>query len=309
MPAEMSGDLRLAVTDRGSALADHYRLAAGIRGFEQLLLEQFAQGRIAGTTHTCIGQEIAAVAVNAALDRTRDCVFSNHRGHGHFLAYCGEVRALLAEIFGRPDGVCGGRGGSQHLHRRNFYSNGVLGGSVGNAVGVAAAEKRKRTGAVTCAWLGDGAFGEGLVYEAMNIAALWRLPIVFAIEANGIAQTTPTALQLAGSIAGRCAAFDIPVEEVSGADLAEALAAAGRAVDASRAEQRPHALVSHALRLGPHSKGDDTRDHAMLQRAWADDPLQALRRQAGPAAEAIDRESAALLQATLAAALDGSVSP
>src|SRR3984885_4759592 len=211
--------MRLAVTHRTPALADPHRAAAAIRGFEQMLLEQFALGRVAGTTHTCIGQEVAAVAVTAALDRERDCVFSNHRGHGHFLAYCGEVFPLLAEIFGRPDGVCGGRGGSQHLHCRNFYSNGVQGGTVGNAVGVALAEKRKRSGAVTCAWLGDGTFGEGLVYEAMNIASLWRLPLVFAIEANGIAQTTPTGLQLAGSLAARCRAFDIPAEEVTGTDL------------------------------------------------------------------------------------------
>src|SRR6201987_744896 len=218
--------VRLAVTDRTSRLADHDRLASTIRAFEQMLLDQFARGRVAGTTHTCIGQEIAAVAVTAALDRARDCVFSNHRGHGHFLAYCGEAFGLLAEIFGRPDGVCGGRGGSQHLHRNNFYSNGVLGGTLGNAVGVALAEKKRASGAVTCAWLGDGAFGEGLVYEAMNIASSWKVAIVPAIEANGSAQTTPTELQLAGAIAGRCAAFDIPLEEVSGADLAETLGAA-----------------------------------------------------------------------------------
>ena len=303
---EAGDDLRLAVTDRASSLADHYRVAAGIRSFELLLLDQFAQGRVAGTTHTCIGQEIAAVAVTAALDRARDCVFSNHRGHGHFLAYCGETFALLAEIFGRPDGVCGGRGGSQHLHRRNFYSNGVLGGTVGNAVGIALAEKQRATGAVTCAWLGDGTFGEGLVYEAMNIAALWKLPIVFVIEANGIAQTTPTEAQLAGSLLARCAAFDIPVAEVSGADFAETLAAAARAVDATRAEQRPHAVISRAVRLGPHSKGDDTRDPAMLQAAWAHDPLAALRRQAGVAADAIDQEIADLMRAMLAEALAGS---
>jgi TPP-dependent pyruvate/acetoin dehydrogenase alpha subunit len=297
--------MALAVTDRTSALAEHYRVAAAIRGFEQMLLEQFALGRVAGTTHTCIGQEIAAVAVTAALDRGRDCVFSNHRGHGHFLAYCGEIFALLAEIFGRPDGVCGGRGGSQHLHLRNFYSNGVLGGTVGNAVGIALAEKTRASGAVTCAWLGDGTFGEGIVYEAMNLAALWRLPIVFAIEANRIAQTTPTELQLAGSIAARCVAFDIPVEEVSGTDLSQALAAAVRAVDATRAESRPHAIVSHAIRLGPHSKGDDTRPPEVLQAAWALDPLATLRRKIGESAAAIDREVAALLRETLAAALAG----
>jgi TPP-dependent pyruvate/acetoin dehydrogenase alpha subunit len=296
--------LRLAVTDRNAALAEHYRVAAGIRRFEQLLLDQFALGRIGGTTHTCIGQEITAVGVTAAIDRSRDCVFSNHRGHGHFLAYCGEVFALLAEILGRPDGVCGGRGGSQHLHLRNFYSNGVQGGTVGNAVGVALAEKKRRSGAVTCVWLGDGTFGEGLVYEAMNIAALWKLPIVFLVEQNGIAQTTPTELQMAGSVAGRCAAFGIPVAEISGTDLDETLATASRVIDAARAEERPHCLVSHAIRLGPHSKGDDTRDPAVLQAAWAKDPVLRLRQKLGADAAAIDREVADVIDATLAAALD-----
>lgn len=299
----------LTVTDRASPLADHYRVAAAIRSFEQTLLDQFARGHVGGTTHTCIGQEIAAVAVTAALDRNRDCVFSNHRGHGHFLAYCGEAFALLAEILGRPDGVCGGRGGSQHLHLRNFYSNGVQGGTVGNAVGVALAEKRKESGAVTCVWLGDGTFGEGLVYEAMNLAALWRLPIVFAIEANGIAQTTATETQLAGSLAARCAAFGIQVAETSGADIGEMLAVAHRAVDAARADARPQALVSHAIRLGPHSKGDDTRAPATLQAAWADDPLARLRQQVGGAADQIDREVAELMRETLAAALAGIAVP
>jgi TPP-dependent pyruvate/acetoin dehydrogenase alpha subunit len=301
--------MRLAVTNRASSLADHYRVAAAIRSFEQMLLEQFARGRVGGTTHTCIGQEIAAVAVTAALDRSRDCVFSNHRGHGHFLAYCGEAYFLLAEILGRADGVCGGRGGSQHLHLRNFYSNGILGGTVGNAVGAALAEKRKGSGAVTCVWLGDGTFGEGLVYEAMNLAALWRLPVVFAVEANRIAQTTPTELALAGSIAARCAAFDIPVAETSGTDLEEMLAAASRAVDTARAEGRPQAVVSHAIRLGPHSKGDDTRAADLLQAAWTDDPVAHLRARIGGAATAIDREVAELMRAVLAAALAGIESP
>jgi len=291
--ASAGAGLRLAVTDRDASLADHYRVAAGIRRFEQLLLDQFALGRIGGTTHTCIGQEIAAVGITAALDRSRDCVFSNHRGHGHFLAYCGEIFALLAEILGRPDGVCGGRGGSQHLHLRNFYSNGVQGGTVGNAVGVALAEKKRRSGAITCVWLGDGTFGEGLVYEAMNIASLWKLPIAFLVEQNGIAQTTPTELQMAGSVAGRCASFGIPIAEISGIDLDQTLAAARRVIDAVRAEQRPHCLVSHAIRLGPHSKGDDTRDAAMLQAAWAKDPVLRLQQKVGAAAAAIDRELAA----------------
>ena len=307
MDAAATG-LRLPVTDRRAALAEHYRLATGIRRFEQLLLDQFARGRAAGTTHTCIGQEITAVGITAALDRDRDCIFSNHRGHGHFIAYCGEIFLLLAEIFGRPDGLCGGRGGSQHLHLRNFYSNGVLGGTVGNAVGAALAEKRRGTGAVTCAWLGDGAFGEGLVSEAMNIASLWKLPILFAVEANSIAQTTPTERQLAGSMSGRCAAFGIPVAEISGIDIDETLATAAGLVDATRAQQRPHCIISHAVRLGPHSKGDDTRDPDVLRAAWANDPVAQLRQRVGDAA-AIDRDIDVLLQQTLAAALDDASPP
>jgi TPP-dependent pyruvate/acetoin dehydrogenase alpha subunit len=307
MDAAAAG-LRLPVTDRRASLAEHYRLATGIRRFEQLLLDQFARGRVAGTTHTCIGQEITAVGITAALDRDRDCIFSTHRGHGHFIAYCGEIFLLLAEIFGRPDGLCGGRGGSQHLHLRNFYSNGVLGGTVGNAVGAALAEKRHGTGAVTCTWLGDGAFGEGLVSEAMNIASLWKLPILFVVEANSIAQTTPTERQLAGSMSGRCTAFGIPVAEISGLDIDETLATAAGLVDATRAEQRPHCIISHAVRLGAHSKGDDTRDPDVLRAAWANDPIAQLRHRIGDAA-AIDRNIDALLQETLAATLDAAPPP
>ena len=128
-------------------------------------------------------------------------------------------------------------------------------------------------------------------------------------SSNGIAQTTPTEAQLAGSLLARCAAFDIPVEEVSGVDLAETLAAAARAVDATRAERRPHAVISRAMRLGPHSKGDDTRAPDLLQAAWAQDPVARLRQQVGSAAETIDREVAELLRGVLAAALAGIDAP
>src|SRR5262249_4551579 len=130
-----------------------------------------------------------------------------------------------------------------------------------------------------------------------------------AIEANGIAQTTPTEMQLAGTIAARCAAFDIPVVETSGADLATMLAVASRAVDAARAEVRPQAVVSPAVRLGPPSQGDDTRPPGMLQAAGANDPVAHLREQVGHAADAIDREVADLLRDVLAATLAGSGEP
>ena len=126
---------RLDVCTRASSPGEQYALLFSIRRFEQSLLDLFATGVLAGTTHTCVGQETIAVGVMSAIDRDRDVVFSNHRGHGHFLAYCGEVERLYLEVTGRAGGVCGGRGGSQHLHYRNFYSNGVQGGIVPVATG------------------------------------------------------------------------------------------------------------------------------------------------------------------------------
>ena len=213
----MSG--RVQVCTPASTAREQYALLTAIRLFEQSLLDLFASGALAGTTHTCIGQETVAVGVTAALDRDRDIVFSNHRGHGHFLAYCGEVERLYLEVLGKPGGVCGGRGGSQHLQFGNFYSNGVQGGIVPVATGMALAEKLKQTGAVAVVFLGDGTLGEGVVYEAFNIAALWQLPIVFVIEHNGYAQSTPSTLQIAGDVAARPRAFAIPTAECDAVDV------------------------------------------------------------------------------------------
>ena len=162
-----------------------------IRTVEERLLRLFAGGKLFGTTHTCIGQEACAVGVVGALDLERDIIFSSHRCHGHFLMYTDDPTSLIAEILGRQTGVCSGRGGSQHLCVRNFHSNGVQGGIIPVATGVALAEKLKRTGAVTVCFLGDGTLGEGVIYEAFNLASLWRLPILYVLEHNQYAQSTP----------------------------------------------------------------------------------------------------------------------
>src|SRR5512137_967002 len=128
-----------------------YRMMFTIRRFEETVLANFSKGVFFGTTHTCLGQEANAVGVLSCLQES-DVVFSNHRCHGHFLAYGGDPRALFAELMGRSTGVCGGRGGSQHLHWRNFYSNGVQGGIVPIATGMALAEKYKHSGAITIAF-------------------------------------------------------------------------------------------------------------------------------------------------------------
>ena len=269
--------IRLERCGRGSSVADRYALLFGIRLFEQSLLDLFSTGALSGTTHTCMGQETVAVGVVSAIDRARDVVFSNHRGHGHFLSYCGEVERLYLEILGKPGGVCGGRGGSQHLYFDNFYSNGVQGGIVPVATGMALAEKQKESGAVVVVFLGDGTLGEGVIYEALNIASLWSLPIVFVIEHNGYAQSTPSAMQIAGEVSARPRAFGIATEECRSAAVEDIARSAEKAIDAARAGHGPQCVVCYADRLGPHSKGDDTRSEQELREAWDRDPLKAAR--------------------------------
>jgi len=290
--------------ERSASAEQRYELLAGIRLFEQSLLDLFSGGALSGTTHTCLGQETVAVGVLSAIDRSRDIVFSNHRGHGHFLAYCGEVERLYLEIMGKSGGVCGGRGGSQHLYFDNFYSNGVQGGIVPVATGMALAEKQKGTGAVAVVFLGDGTLGEGVIYEAFNMASLWTLPIVFVIEHNGYAQSTPASMQIAGGVADRPRAFGINVVECQSTSAGEIVRHAATAIDAARAGAGPQAVVCYTYRLGPHSKGDDTRSADELKTAWLRDPLIAAKAEAGAAAAAIDHRVAERIAAARASAIE-----
>lgn len=261
--------------EHSPALAQLYRTMYLIRRFEETVLEEFSRGAFYGTTHTYLGQEANAAGVLACIQEN-DVVVSNHRCHGHFLAYGGDPQALFAEMMGKPGGLCGGRGGSQHIHWRNFYSNGILGGTIPVSVGTALAEKWKGSGAVTVAFLGDGALGQGVVYEALNFASLWLAPILFVLENNHIAQTTPVELAAAGSFAGRFAAFGIPSVELDTSDVEEILPAAADNLRLVRAEQRPRALIINTARFGPHSKGDDTRTAEAVERLRRErDPLAA----------------------------------
>src|ERR1700739_2725076 len=158
-----------------------YTQALTIRGVEQTLLNLFTQGKLFGTVHTCIGQEFSGIAIAEAL-RPGDLIFSNHRCHGHFLARTGNVEGLIAEIMGKQSGVCGGRGGSQHLCASGFFSNGVQGGIMPVAAGTALAQKLdaltpcpssegRGERRITVVFIGDGTLGEGAVYEALNVAS------------------------------------------------------------------------------------------------------------------------------------------
>ncbi|GIK75575.1 MAG: dehydrogenase E1 protein subunits alpha/beta [Chloroflexota bacterium] len=247
-----------------------------IRRTEQTFFDLYGRGLMAGTVHTSIGQEACAVGVINALDRTRDVIFSSHRAHGHFLAYCDDVEGLVAELLGRRSGVVGGVGGTQHLHKHNLYTNGVQGGIVPNAVGAALAEKHKQSGAIVIVFLGDGTMGQGVVYESMNVAALWSLPLLFVLEDNQYAQSTHRRDEHAGSLAQRAQPFGIESAEIEADDVFTVYAAAQRAAEYVRRQNHPFFLILHTYRLAPHSKGDDTRSAEELQRYWARDPLARL---------------------------------
>lgn len=250
-----------------------YRWLYLLRRFDEVVLENYPRGVFNGTTHTYLGQEANAVGVLCHL-QPGDVVFSNHRCHGHFLASGGDARALFAELMGKSTGVCGGRGGSQHLQWCNFYSNGVQGGIVPVATGMALAEKRKGSGAVVVCFLGDGTLGEGVVYEAFNMAALWKAPLLYVVENNHIAQTTPVELALAGEIADRFTAFGIPVWSLDTSDVHEIYPVAEALLAKVRSNGTPQGLILHTCRFGPHSKGDDTRPDSMVARLRAErDPL------------------------------------
>jgi pyruvate dehydrogenase E1 component alpha subunit len=206
---------------------------------------------------------------------------------------------------GRATGVCGGWGGSQHLHWRNFYANGILGGTLPLAVGMALAEKRLARPAVVIAFTGDGAMGEGIVYEAFNLASLWGAPLMLVVEHNHIAQTTPTAQAMAGSLAGRLAAFNIQPTELDTSDVLEITAVAGPLLECVRQTQRPQALILHTARFGPHSKGDDTRpSEEVAQLRATRDPLAIHAPKVEQAErQAVEAEIEALIQSAFTQAL------
>jgi len=203
-------------------------------------------------------------------------VFSNHRCHGHFLAKEDDPEGLLAEIMGRKNGVCGGRGGSQHLHKNNFYSNGIQGGTVANALGMAFAEKYNQTGNIVVVFMGDGTWGEGISYEALNMASLWSVSLLVVVENNRYAQSTPVELNLAGSILLRVQAFDIEADEVESNDVAVLYPKFEEAVRFVREKQKPFVQIVNTYRLNAHSKGDDDRSKDEVNKWWKREPLQYL---------------------------------
>ena len=245
-----------------------------IRFFEEALDDLFENGVISGTYHRCIGQEATAVGICSLLDNDIDYVVSNHRNHGHYLAFSEDYIGLLNELKGSTDGVTGGKGGSQVIFGKHFISNGILGSTAPVATGISLAVKRLQEKACVVCFLGDGAFCEGIVYEALNMASLWSLPILYVVEMNYMAQSAKTEQIVAGSIKKRFQSFGIKTEELETTDSIKIANCADKLVKLIRSKSKPAALIIKAPRLCAHSKGDDLRSEQELKQAKLNDPLK-----------------------------------
>lgn len=233
--------------------------ALRIRKVEEKFLELFSLGKLNGTVHTCVGQELSALAFAGQLKK-KDFIFSNHRCHGHYLAFTGDTRGLMAELLGKETGTSGGIGSSQHLCNNNFFSNGIQGGIVPVAAGYALGNKLKKNGAIGVVYIGDGTLGEGALYETMNLISKWNIPLIIVCENNFYAQSTPQSVNLAGNILDRPKAFGIQTYKGDTWNADELFAKAQSAIDYVRNECKPAFFLVDTYRLNAHSKGDDDRD-------------------------------------------------
>jgi 2-oxoisovalerate dehydrogenase E1 component len=235
-----------------------YKLALKIRAVEEAFLDLFTKGLLNGTVHTCIGQELSAVSICKYLSKN-DYVFSNHRCHGHFIAFTKNYKKLINELLGKKTGICGGVGGSQHISNKNFFSNGPQGSLTPVAVGVSKGLKLNKNNNVSVCFIGDGTLGEGVVYEAMNLASLYNLPILFVCENNQYAQSTHISNNLAGSIEKRAESFGLQTYTANTWDYTE-LSSMTKNVISNVRNSQPSFLLINTYRLKAHSKGDDDRN-------------------------------------------------
>ena len=233
-----------------------------IRRFEEAAEESYMRGLIHGTMHLSIGQEASAVGICLPLTR-EDQITSTHRGHGHCIAKGADVSRMFAEFFGKTTGYCGGRGGSMHIadvSTGNLGANGIVGGGIPIAVGAALSAKKMKTGKVVVSFFGDGANNEGAFHEALNMAAIWKLPVIFVCENNGYGMSTSTARSTAvANIADRAPAYGMPGVIVDGNVLSDVAEATHNAVQRARRGEGPTLIETKTYRYRGHSKSDRNR--------------------------------------------------
>ena len=213
-----------------------YEQMLKIRIFEEHVNQLYTSAKMPGLAHLYIGEEAIAVGVCSALRRD-DYITSTHRGHGHCLAKGASVDRMFAELLGKEAGYCRGKGGSMHIADQetgNLGANAIVGGSAGIATGAAMSSKMRGSDEVTVCFFGDGALGQGVLYEVMNMASLWKLPVIFVCENNQYNEYTHNSETTAGEMSARAKAFGIPTEEVDGQDVRAVYTTALRMVEQAR---------------------------------------------------------------------------
>lgn len=252
-----------------------------IRQFEETLNDFFKKGVLRGTTHGCIGQECVSVGIIESIDIKKDFVTSNHRGHGHYLALTDDVYGLACEIMGKKDGVIQGKGGSQHIHFQNFYTNGITGGMIPIAVGLALSIKIKKENSLVVAFLGDGAMNEGYVMEALNLAGVYQVPILFVLENNEYAMSTKTADFTSGKFENRIKGFDLKYKNMEAKNCLQIYDQSKSIIEEVKQNQYPYFLELQTYRFCGHSKSDH-QEYKDLNREsyWKkNDPLLFLKKE------------------------------
>lgn len=230
-----------------------------IRKFEEAVEDLFGRGMMHGTMHLSIGQEASATGVCMALN-IEDQITSTHRGHGHCIAKGAELIRMIAELLGKENGYCGGRGGSMHIadvNTGNLGANGIVGGGIPIAVGAGLASKMMKRGNVVVSFFGDGAMNEGAFHEAANLAAIWKLPVVFVCENNGYGMSSSTELAFAiDTLAERGLGYGIPGHRIDGNNVSAVYEATEAAVERARKGEGPTLLELVTYRWKGHSRSD-----------------------------------------------------
>ncbi|HZS87893.1 MAG TPA: thiamine pyrophosphate-dependent dehydrogenase E1 component subunit alpha [Chloroflexota bacterium] len=281
----------MAVADRGGRVAspdratllEMYRRMMQIRTFEEAAGKNFADGKMAGFVHLYAGEEAVAVGVCSHLT-DKDYITSTHRGHGHCIAKGVDINGMVAELIGKKTGLCKGKGGSMHIadvDKGMLGANGIVGGGFPLACGAALSAKTLGTGGVAVCFFGDGAANQGTFHESLNLAAIWKLPVVFVCENNGYAESTPVSYHCSASdVANRAGGYEIPGIVVDGLDPLAVYEVAGEAIARARRGEGPSLIEAKTYRYYGHFEGDTIlyRTKEELEAYRRRDPIQTLRR-------------------------------
>ena len=267
MPQDETEISQLDLAKLEKTTLDHwlnaYRQMLKIRLFEEKTNELYTSAKMPGLAHLYIGEEAIAVGVCEAL-RQDDYITSTHRGHGHCLAKGAKLDKMFSELLGKVDGYCRGKGGSMHIADQdtgNLGANGIVGGSAGIATGAALSIKMRASDQVAVCFFGDGALGQGLFYESMNMAQLWNLPVIYVCENNLYGEYTPTSKSTSGNRLARAEAFGMDIVEIDGQDVRLVYQTVQRLVERARAGEGPAFLLCRTYRFRGHHVGDIDRPY------------------------------------------------